>query len=79
MLICVSTVHGPVSLAAVRAVAVRRLEDAETRLVAPPMVDAFHLNLTLAGTTAVRQGGGGARTTAFRSGAIPGVAATGGL
>lgn len=43
---------------------------AEARLAVPPMRDAFHVNLTLTGTTHVRQGGGTARTSAHRSGVM---------
>jgi AraC-like DNA-binding protein len=43
---------------------------AESRLSVPPMVDAYHLNLTLTGTTAVRQNGASVRTTGGDSGAL---------
>jgi len=43
---------------------------AEATLAAPPMADAFHLNLTLSGTTTARQHRAEARTTAGRSGAM---------
>lgn len=43
---------------------------AETRLVAPPMTESFHLNLALAGTTLVHQGGVAASTAAYRSGVM---------
>jgi AraC-like DNA-binding protein len=40
------------------------------RLSIPPMVDAFHLNLTLTGTTMVRQGRAETRTAAGRGGVM---------
>lgn len=40
------------------------------QLSVPPMVDAFHLNLTLTGTTTVRQGSSEAHTDARRSGVM---------
>ena len=43
---------------------------AETRLVAPPTTESFHLNLTLAGSTVVHQGPAAARTAAYRSGVM---------
>lgn len=43
---------------------------AETRLSVPPMVDAYHLNLTLAGTTTVQQGRTEIGTTAGHGGAL---------
>lgn len=42
----------------------------DARLSAPPMVDVFHVNLTLTGTTAVRQGAAEAHTAARRSGVM---------
>jgi AraC-like DNA-binding protein len=43
---------------------------AAARLRVPPMVDVFHVNLTLSGTTAVRQGHGEAQTAGRRSGVV---------
>lgn len=43
---------------------------AHTRLSVPPMVDAYHLNLTLTGATTVHQNGASVRTTGGRSGAL---------
>ena len=42
----------------------------DARLSAPPMVDVFHVNLTLTGTTTVRQGSAEAHTGARRSGVM---------
>lgn len=43
---------------------------ARTRLSVPPMVDAYHLNLTLTGATTVQQNGTSVRTTGGCSGAL---------
>jgi AraC-like DNA-binding protein len=42
----------------------------DVRLSVPPMVDVFHVNLTLTGRTAVRQGSAEANTAARRSGVM---------
>lgn len=44
---------------------------APVSLRVPPLVDCFHLNLTLRGTTRVRHGHGEVRTAALRSGCAP--------